>query len=353
MMKTENFETMFRWDGRITCLHSELFLKGSHGLGDPLIIFHQDTWHTFLNKNKKDECLKIGLKLFKDDAKYKKYSQEFRKYIKQLKITKFDESNKKEITKSIKLLGKLWKYYGLTEFYFTDSAHQELAKTNDKILAKNLKDFGKLKIEGRTALNRLVFEDGVIPTMLKKVSKNFLTNEDDAFYLYSDEIIGLFDGLKINQQTINKRKKCYAIVKVEDKIIRCTHAKAQRLAKELTITSSIIATIKGITANKGIIKGKVTIAPMLTNIQKVQEIIKKMSQGDVLVAQSTTPELMVLVKKACAIVTDQGGMLSHAAIISREFNIPCIVGTGNATKLLKDGDIVEVDADAGVVKKLN
>lgn len=51
-----------------------------------------------------------------------------------------------------------------------------------------------------------------------------------------------------------------------------------------------------------------------------------------------------------AIVTDEGGMLSHAAIVSRELNIPSIVGTGNATQIFKDGDLVEVDANKGIVK---
>ena len=61
---------------------------------------------------------------------------------------------------------------------------------------------------------------------------------------------------------------------------------------------------------------------------------------------------MPFLKNASAIVTDEGGLTCHAAIISRELKIPCIVGTGNATKVLKDGDLVEVDANKGIVKIL-
>jgi len=57
-------------------------------------------------------------------------------------------------------------------------------------------------------------------------------------------------------------------------------------------------------------------------------------------------------KKAAAIVTDVGGITSHAAIVSRELQIPCVIGTGNATKIIKDGDRVEVDANNGFVKLL-
>jgi pyruvate,water dikinase len=71
--------------------------------------------------------------------------------------------------------------------------------------------------------------------------------------------------------------------------------------------------------------------------------------GDVLVAHMTTPDWVPLMRKAAAIVTDSGGMTCHAAIVSRELRIPCIVGTGEATKKLRDGEIVTVDATHGTV----
>ena len=82
------------------------------------------------------------------------------------------------------------------------------------------------------------------------------------------------------------------------------------------------------------------------------EDLEKMKPGDILVTTMTTPDFVPLMQKASAVVTDIGGLLSHAAIISREFNKPCIIGTKIATKVLKDGDEVEVDADKGIVRKL-
>jgi phosphohistidine swiveling domain-containing protein len=76
----------------------------------------------------------------------------------------------------------------------------------------------------------------------------------------------------------------------------------------------------------------------------------KMQAGDVLVSTMTTPDFVVLMNKAGAIVTDIGGMLCHAAIVSREINKPCVIGTKFATQVLHDGDLVEVDADNGVVR---
>jgi pyruvate,water dikinase len=67
----------------------------------------------------------------------------------------------------------------------------------------------------------------------------------------------------------------------------------------------------------------------------------------------TSPDYVPAMKRAKAIITDEGGLLSHAAIMSREFGKPCIIGTKIATKILKDGMMVEVDADKGIVRIIN
>ena len=71
-----------------------------------------------------------------------------------------------------------------------------------------------------------------------------------------------------------------------------------------------------------------------------------------MVALGTDFDLMNIMQRAGAIVTEEGGLLSHAAVISRELNIPCIINVKDATKILKDGDVIEVDADKGFIKKV-
>ena len=75
--------------------------------------------------------------------------------------------------------------------------------------------------------------------------------------------------------------------------------------------------------------------------------------GEILVTGMTRPEFLPVMKKALAFITDAGGILSHAAIVARELKKPCIIGTHIATRLLKNGDLVEVDANNGVIKKLS
>ncbi len=101
--------------------------------------------------------------------------------------------------------------------------------------------------------------------------------------------------------------------------------------------------VKGLPASPGVARGKVHV---LFDPVKEGPLFKK---GEILVTKMTDPDWVPLMKKAAAIVTDEGGMTAHAAIVSRELGIPCIVGTGNATKVLKTGMEVTVNATVGVV----
>lgn len=83
--------------------------------------------------------------------------------------------------------------------------------------------------------------------------------------------------------------------------------------------------------------------------------IHKVKQGDILVTTMTTPDLMLAIERCVGIVTDEGGILCHAAIISRELQIPCIIGTEWATQSIEDGDNIHVDAanSTGYVNSLS
>ncbi len=100
--------------------------------------------------------------------------------------------------------------------------------------------------------------------------------------------------------------------------------------------------LKGLAASPGIGFGKVKIVHSLSDLEKV-------SKGDVLVTKMTNPDMVVTMQRCSAIVTDEGGITAHAAIVSREMGIPAVVGTQEATKKLKDGDLVTVDGFNGKI----
>jgi pyruvate, water dikinase len=100
--------------------------------------------------------------------------------------------------------------------------------------------------------------------------------------------------------------------------------------------------LSGAPASPGVASGPVKIVPDPSMIDKVLE-------GDILVAEMTTPDFVPAMKRAAAIVTDRGGRTAHAAIVSRELGIPCVVGCEKATAILKDGQIITVDGSTGKV----
>jgi pyruvate,water dikinase len=102
--------------------------------------------------------------------------------------------------------------------------------------------------------------------------------------------------------------------------------------------------VRGLPASPGIATG---VARVIFDPHSPEA--KEFKKGDILVTKMTDPDWVPLMKKAAAIVTDEGGMTSHAAIVSRELGIPAVVGTGNATKVIKTGMLITVDGSRGVV----
>ncbi len=120
-----------------------------------------------------------------------------------------------------------------------------------------------------------------------------------------------------------------------------THELWERYVDFKTSTSAVV----GIVASNGgrhFINGEVAIVTNPTDV---------IEDGKIVVVPSTSPSYVPLMRKAKALVTDHGGMMSHAAIVAREFNLPCIVGTKQATKILQNGDKVVLDFVKGEVNK--
>ncbi|MEK6817759.1 MAG: phosphoenolpyruvate synthase, partial [Nanoarchaeota archaeon] len=102
--------------------------------------------------------------------------------------------------------------------------------------------------------------------------------------------------------------------------------------------------LTGLAASPGIAVGKVKIVKEIKDLQKIKE-------GDILVTEMTNPDMVVTMQKSAGIITDEGGLTAHAAIVSREMGIPCIVGTREATAKLKEGDVITMDAYSGKIYK--
>ncbi len=198
----------------------------------------------------------------------------------------------------------------------------------------------------------LFYHTYVMENMFREIGKRFYLSVNQARYLYPWEVRELLLKNKLNASELNERYKYGVYYSVgeytEDTFL--TGEAAKKFLKDFQFIEEKIDNIKilqGDCASSGRVRGKVTVV-------NSTEDMKKMEQGDILVSTATNPDLVPAIKKAAAIVTDVGGITCHAAIISRELGIPCVIGTKIATKVLKDGTLVDVDANHGkvtIVKK--
>jgi len=196
---------------------------------------------------------------------------------------------------------------------------------------KYVNKFMKFRKKSRTD-----FQNKLLPELCKKISyKSGYTSEDITFFRVNEL------KEKVRKSELIKRKRACLIYFIDGKRSVSTNPDLIKWAKTLR---KIDDKLKGQVACKGKARGKVCI------INTANEL-SKYNGEEILVSVNTTPAMTQVMKKCKAIVTDEGGLTCHAAILSRELNIPCVIGTKNATKLLKDGDIVEVDAEKGEIKR--
>ncbi len=109
--------------------------------------------------------------------------------------------------------------------------------------------------------------------------------------------------------------------------------------------------VQGMPAHPGCVRGTVRIIrEALRSVDAVE--LSRVRKGDIIVTNMTSPDMILAMERAAAFVTNEGGTLCHAAVLAREMGKPCIVSTRHATDVFKDGDLVEVDANQGIVRKL-
>ncbi len=171
-------------------------------------------------------------------------------------------------------------------------------------------------------------------------------SEQDLLYFTPQEIIAALQHDKsLSRRILSERKKGYAMVIEQGKILVLTGVHYKQMLKLIERKNTGQTMVQGTVASPGKVWGTAKVVPGIFQLDKVKK-------GDILITVVTHPDYLPAMRIARAIVTDEGGLTSHAAIVSRELRIPCIVGTKHATSVFKDGDLIEVDANKGIVKKL-
>lgn len=187
----------------------------------------------------------------------------------------------------------------------------------------------------------------VIENLFREIGRRYYLSVNQVRYFYPHEFKDLLLHDKFSAAKLNDRYKFSIYYSIgdysEDTLLEGDEAR-EFLSKQNIIREEVIdvKVMEGDCASPGRASGHAKII-------NIPQDMTKMEEGDVLVSVATNPDLVPAIKKASAIVTDVGGITCHAAIVSRELGIPCVIGTKIATKALKDGDMVNVDATHGKV----
>ncbi|MBS3121507.1 hypothetical protein J4434_01310 [Candidatus Woesearchaeota archaeon] len=176
----------------------------------------------------------------------------------------------------------------------------------------------------------------------KEISKRSNVKHELLMYSYADELELPMDETFVEE--LRKREKI-CLQYVDEQGIHFVSGKVvEDFVEEIKgMTEQQVARLYGNVANPGKVEG-------IAKIIFITSDMIKMEKGDILVSPCTRPEYVPAMKKASAIITDEGGITSHAAIVSRELGVPCIVGLRNATDVIKDGDLILVNANHGIVQ---
>jgi len=186
---------------------------------------------------------------------------------------------------------------------------------------------------------------------LQAITKKFKLSVADLEYSSVQEVLRLLETGRIDIKAVRARQRGLFFVTFRRRDYWLTGADYRRVKSRL---ESLTAggglgrkMLRGRTASPGLARGRARI------ILNVAQEKNRLKPGDILVSSMTRPEFVPLMKRAGAVITQEGGITSHAAVISRELGIPCVLGVKNVLKIVKDGDWVEVDASRGTVKILN
>ena len=267
---------------------------------------------------------------------------EFESFLKKYKNSKFKNFKDRELIDFInawakafsKLTMQVWCAVFLDIWYPSEQEKGVIKK----FMGKMRDHLGRRHNQSRELEKKLYAEIG----------KRIHTSFNGMFYLFPEEIINALKKRKTLEPLAQERMKFCVTTDEFGSYRAFAGARAKKIARTYDLPkqgSKKQNILHGMPAHPGAVKGKVRKVLLDSEFPKFK-------QGEILVALQTMVHYIPLMKKSKAILTEFGGLTSHAAIVSRELGKPCVVGIPNLIASLKDGDLVEVDAEKGVVRKL-
>ncbi|MFA6098891.1 MAG: PEP-utilizing enzyme [Patescibacteria group bacterium] len=296
----------------------------------------------------------------------KRYSQMF--FNDQTSLTSYNHevaqlasiSNKRILKTQVRKI--LEKYYWLGSFFFIgdELTERQIIRDSKNIRSSSISKKHSISLRGPLVTEmKILSHDRNLEAeefmkaeynyrrLLKESARRCRLGWEKVTAMSAEEIAGCLRGDAVPLRKIQKRLQLYGFMIKNGKAFSFSGHGAKMLRESPKISLSSID-----------LRGQVAFGPEKNIIGRVQIVrnsadIRRFKLRGILVAHMTTPNYLPAIRKAAAIVTDEGGLTCHAAIIARELKKPCIIGTKIATLVLKNGDKVEVDANKGIIIKIN
>ena len=322
---------------------------------DTLIIYKKSIIHIYYLNDKSLKGSKLIYNYFIQPKNLLEYESNCKKIIILMRNLSVKSANIKvrniadiELNEKFKEIFKALNAY--TAIYTkTEPLYMVKIDEQEKKLKNTIKKLSELRFELRKEGEVLFYI--LLGILVKELGRRNNIKVADLFFYTYEELVDLLDqNIKVSTTDIKERSKGYVLVSLNKGYKIYTGKIFRSCYKEIVLDPAKTKVIKGNVAMRGRARGRVRL--ILHNRRNIQKEVNSFKKGEILVTEMTRPDVVMACRKEAAIVTDEGGITSHAAIISRELKIPCIIATHNATQVLKTGDLVDVDADKGIVRKL-
>jgi phosphoenolpyruvate synthase/pyruvate phosphate dikinase len=303
------------------------------GGADSFCFYQNNSLKGYINEDEFKKLGVVGKEILRDRDFMQALFSDSQKLTEQVielenELKKTQEYNLELLAKLSTLLKECYKNYFYSEEYYTD----DLDIVVDRDIVEKI---GRYRLEFlKTCISATNITHDIAHKVVKDVNPEFLM---------INEILS--ENMPENS---TEREKAFLLLQRDHKLKLYSGVEAEEMYRNLSQTKAQSEKfISGMGASRGKATGPVYKVSLTSD--KLHELIDSMPKGSVLVTESTQPQIVLACKKAVAIVANEGGVLSHAAIISRELGIPCVVGTRNGTDILKNGQQVFVDGEKGLV----
>lgn len=257
-------------------------------------------------------------------------------------------------------LAEVLRLYGQIDIWYTEGLYNSdgsLKPGREEVV--KIVETSKNRLRGGLIDETFFGEEGYFQRFVRALSDQFGISRKDVLQYSKQGLLSLIiDGQRLAEEEITARKKAYAFLGDGTTCTLLTGGAAEKFYEDFCQAeegANDILTLSGSVAYRaGVVKGEamVLVANQEISLEEAEESLQS-ATGKILVTTIADARMDVQYQKAKALVTEVGGLLSHAAIVAREFKIPCVVGVKNATQIIKSGDVVEVDAESGVVRILD